>query len=369
MLAILLIGGCGVLLVFWAIGVIPIQLGVLVCIVMFGTIGAIFRSLFVRAKFAPPGPPVDFAKHKKLRVVLDEVAKEIDTRPVDVAYMTPGTDICVIERGSLWASLRGKRTERILIIGIGLFEGMTQLQLRSILAHEYGHFRNADTAGGGFALAVRRSLYALIVRLADAGVAGSINPVWWFLRAFHRMYLGISQGASRLQEVLADRWAIQAYGSAGFIAGYKHTVAREIEFRHEVDAKVKEVIDNEWGLPNLYTYKLEGKLATDSIAKQIDKDMRREPDVYDSHPSSAQRIRWAEQLAVTCTSHADDDAPVWGLFEDREDIERFMTSTVRERVEANRGVAIRATTTATSMMTRSPVLTPPSSATRARLRK
>src|SRR5262249_39431890 len=172
-------------------------------------------------------------------------------------------------------------------MGIGLFDGMTQLQLRSVLAHEHGHFRNEDTAGGGFALAVRRSLFAMIIRLAQSGAAGAYNPVWWFLRAYHRIYLGVSQGASRLQEVLADRWAVEAYGTAAFVAGYRHVVARSVQFGHQVDATIKEVVDAGRPLPNLYQYRPQSSAAAErDLAAAVDEEMTRAPTAYDSHPSA-----------------------------------------------------------------------------------
>jgi len=345
--------GCGLILVFFAMGVIPIKLVVLIGIVVLATVGAILRSLFVRADSTPPGDPFDVSKHPKLRALLDDVASTVGTRPVDVAYLTPGTDMAVTERGGVWTSISGKRTERSLIMGVGLFDGMTQLQLRSILAHEHGHYRNEDTAGGGFALAVRRSLFTLIVRLAQSGVAAWWNPAWWFVRGFHRMYLGISQGASRLQEVLADRWAIKAYGSEAFIAGYKHVVARSVEFDHGVNSTIKEVIEKDRPLPNLYRYEPETKHFTEAdLATEIETEMAREPTAYDSHPSPKQRLEWAKQLAVARAPQPDDDKPVWELFADREALERSMTSTVRERIYANHGIMIaeqpKASTEATS---------------------
>jgi Zn-dependent protease with chaperone function len=340
LLVLIVAAGAGAIIGFLAMGVIPIKLVLIIGIIVLATTVAILRSLFVRVDSKPPGDPFPLDKHPKLRALLDDVAATVGTRPVDKAYLTPGTDMAVTERGGVWTSMRGGRTERSLIMGVGLFDGMTQLQLRSILAHEYGHFRNEDTAGGGFALAVRRSLFILIIGLAQRGVAGAWNPVWWFVRGFHRVYLGMSQGASRLQEVLADRFAIRAYGSEAFIGGYKHAVARSVEFDHDVNAKIKDVIEKKAPLPNLYTYQPEQRAIDSDVASEIEKEMGREPTAYDSHPSPKQRLAWATQLAVARTAAPDDNTPVWDLFADREELERAMTFTVRERIEANHGIRI-----------------------------
>jgi hypothetical protein len=155
------------------------------------------------------------------------------------------------------------------------------------------------------------------------------------------VYLGISQGASRLQEVLADRWAIQAYGSAAFIAGYEHVVARSVEFDHDVNATVKQVRSEQAVLANLYSFA--AKTETSAVEADVKKAMAHEPSVYDSHPSPNQRIAWATQLAVTHAPGADDDAPVWALFPDREDLERAMTKVVRDDILTNYGIKLRAT--------------------------
>ena len=344
LLIMIVAAGGGAIYAFLAMGVIPIKLVVIIGIVVIATIGAILRGVFIRVQPYSLGHRVDLDRQPRLRALLDEVASRVGTRPVDAVYLTPGTDMGVTERAGLWSSIRASGVERNLIMGIGLFDGMTQLQLRSVLAHEYGHFRNADTAGGGFALAVRRSLFAMIIRLARSGAAGAYNPVWWFLRAYHRIYLGVSQGASRLQEVLADRWAIEAYGTAAFVAGYRHLVTRSMHFDHQVDATIKEVVDGRRPLPNLYQYHPQSSDAAErDVADAIDKEMKREPTAYDSHPSPQQRIDWAQVLAVEHGAQPDDDASIWALFNDRDEIERTMTAEVRARIRENHGIDIAGT--------------------------
>jgi Zn-dependent protease with chaperone function len=343
LLLMIVAAGGGAIYAFLAMGMIPIKLVLLIGIVVIATIGAILRGLFVRAAPGSLGHRVDLDRQPRLRALLDEVAAKVGTRPVDAVYLTPGTDMGVTERAGLWSSMRDSRVERNLIMGIGLFDGMSQLQLRSVLAHEHGHFRNADTAGGGFALAVRRSLFAMIIRLARSGAAGAYNPVWWFLRAYHRIYLGVSQGASRLQEVLADRWAIEAYGTAAFVAGYRHVVARSVQFDHQVDATIREVVDAHRPLPNLYQYRPQSSDAAQrDVADAIHKEMMREPTAYDSHPSPQQRIDAAQALAVEREAQQDDDASIWALFDDRDEIERTMTAEVRARILENHGIQIAA---------------------------
>ena len=202
-----MLGGIGGVL---AAGFIAPKLFIVLAIVGFGSLTAIAKSLFVRTRAVDPGLLLDLTRNPKMRAVLDDVAARIGTRPVDRVFLTPFTEVAVFDRGSLGAQLRGG-SDRCLILGAGVLDGMRLRAFKSVLAHEYGHFHNEDTAGGGFALAVRRSLFAMAMNPATVGVASPMNPAWWFVRGFWRAFLGISQGASRLQEVLADRWAVFAY--------------------------------------------------------------------------------------------------------------------------------------------------------------
>jgi Zn-dependent protease with chaperone function len=215
---------------------------------------------------------------------------------------------------------------------------MKQRELRAILAHEFGHFRNP---GGGAVLSVRRSLSALIAGMGRSRVATVLNPAWWFVRAFTHLYNVVSTGASRLQEVLADRQAIRAYGSDAFVAGARHVVAREVEFAQDLAQTIKDVLENKWSLPNLYAYDPDQKKSAAARAAAVATKLDREPGRFDSHPSWRERISWAEQLALPGeASCPEGDAPVWNLFPDPERVERTMTAIIRARIQAKFGVTV-----------------------------
>lgn len=340
------IGG-GLIWMLIVAGYVPLKLVVIIAVVVFVTVGAILRGVFVRVREVELGYKVDLEQNPRFGELLATVARVIGTRPVDSAYLTPHTDMAVMERGGLWQSVRGKASERCLIMGVGLLDGMKEVDLRSVLAHEYGHFRNEDTAGGGFALAVRRSLFTMMIRLVESGAASWTNPVWLFLRLYRGVYLVISQGASRLQEVLADRWAIRAYGSKAFIRGYTHVVERSVRFDQHVQRTLHDVIEHERALPNLYHHEPAAagsgeKIGADEEAELIGEAMARQPSPYDSHPPPRQRLAWASAMAVVRAPEPSDDLPAWQLFADRDDLERRMTAEVREAVAEHYGITVAA---------------------------
>ncbi len=330
----------GALYGIFAIGHIPVRLVVLIVVVLFGTLRAIFKGLFTRSRDEDPGLRLAPGEEPRLQGLLGEVAGKIGTRPVDSIYLTPGTDLAVMERGGLLRQLRGD-SERCLILGVAVLEGMKMGPFRAILAHEYGHFSNRDTAGGGFALAVRRSLSTMAEHLAQHGAAAWYNPAWLFVIGFQRVFLRVSQGASRLQEILADRWATFAYGAASFERGLRHVVERSIRFNAHAEAALGEVIEAKRPLPNLYAYRPSKEPDPNELGKGIEEAIHRDPSPYDSHPSPVHRIQWTRALAAPgATTSADDEAEVWSLFGDRTAVETRLTQEVKENLRARRGIAI-----------------------------
>jgi hypothetical protein len=272
--------------------------------------------------------------------VLQEVSEKIDTRPVDVVFLTPGADIAVFERGGMARQLRGAQ-ERALILGAAALDGLRLSPFKAVLAHEYGHLSNRDTAGGGFALAVRRSLMIMAQNLAGAGVAKWYNPAWLFLIAYYRIFLRLSHGASRLQEVMADRWAAFAYGARAFEEGLRHVVGQAIRFEAHADATIKEVVDKKLSLSNLYAYQPSQAPPEQDIERKVETALNAKPSPYDSHPPSRERFAMVHALKIVETaSVATETAMAWDLFSDRQQIEREMTSLVRANVAAGYGITI-----------------------------
>jgi Zn-dependent protease with chaperone function len=330
----------GVILAVVAFGFIAVKLFVILAIVGFGSLVAIGRSLFVRVRAADPGLALDLAGNPKVRAVLDEVASRVGAAPVDRVFITPFTEVAVFDRGSLGAQLRG-RGERCLILGAGVLEGMRVRALKSVLAHEYGHFKNEDTAGGGLALSVRRSLTAMTYALVAQRVASNLNVAWWFVKGFSRAFYGISQGASRLQEVLADRAAAFAYGSAAFEEGLRHVITRTVRFDAHVNATLEEVIKSRAPLPNLYAFAPERPAPEDKLDNAVGRALERAPSPYDSHPRPEDRLEWVRALGCEGGEPGpDDDAEAWSLFADRAAVEGAMTAEVRVRLRANKGIEV-----------------------------
>lgn len=336
--SVLAVGG-GLIFAAFALGHIPVKLVAIVAVLTLVSFVSILRSVFVRGRDEEPGLKLPPGENPRLEALLAEVAGRVGTRPVDTVYLTTGTELAVFERGGP-LRLKSAPRERCLLLGAGVLPGFRLGPFRAVLAHEYGHFSHRDTAGGGLALAVRRSVLTMARHLAQGGAAAWYNPAWLFVNGFLRVFLRISQGASRLQEILADRWAAICYGGAAFAEGLRHVVSASVRFDAHVDATLTEVVEGKRPLPNLYRYVPAKPPSADEVEAAVAKALEAEPSPYDSHPSPAHRVAWAGRLERPGPASADDGDEAWSLFASRDDLERRLTDDVRNAVKERHGVEI-----------------------------
>lgn len=226
---------------FWLLGIVAIGS-------IAGILSAIsgIRTSLVHIPDRPYGRLLTEEESPDFWKLVREVANQLNTRPVDEIWITPETDMSVLEHGNWYARLQN-RSKRVLILGAGLLPGFKVDAMRAVLAHEYAHFQNRDTAGGHIALRVQIAMYRLADTIGKRGKVRAWDITVWYLRFFHGIFQRLSLGASRLQEVLADRTAVEAYGGSAIICGLKHVIRRELEFNFLFSQAVGKAIRKEKG--------------------------------------------------------------------------------------------------------------------------
>lgn len=348
--------GGGAIYSFFMIGHIPVKLVLVIAAVVCVTVYGMIKSLFIRVEDKDPGPRLKEEDAPSFFKALREVAARIEAPMVDSVFVVQDASAAVFERGSFWKRLSGN-TEKCLILGLGLLNGLSQLQLKSILAHEFGHISNRDTAGGAVALHVRRSIFASAKAMAEGGAAAWYNPAWLFINAFYRIFLRVSQGASRLQEVLADQWAALAYGSRSFAQGLRHAIKRSVEYDMICELEINQAIQDRRHLKNLYTLEVPGQwpdaagkgndddneepgqgrtesdlTPVEKVAAALEEAMNEKTSPFASHPAPMQRIQWVEALH-NVPEVEDDGRPAWDLLENAQVLQDMMTGEIDERVQ------------------------------------
>jgi Zn-dependent protease with chaperone function len=169
--------------------------------------------------------------------------------------------------------------------------------------------------------------------LAINGLARWYNPAWLFVNGFNRVFLRVTLGASRLQEILADRYAALAYGVQNFADGLTHVVRQSIAFNVQVAQEVKAAVGEKRSLQNLYLLPpIQSDSVKEELETKVDEAMNRLTSPYDSHPAIQERVRLLRQLQVADTA-AEGQAPVWDLLPNAEKLQGEMTTIVQDNVQ------------------------------------
>jgi len=285
------------------------------------------QTVFVRVDQSQPGRALRPEEAPDFWNLTREVADQLSTRPLDQIRITPGTEMAVYESGSR-KERRQDKGQRTLLMGIGLMPGFNQNSFRAILAHEYGHLSHRDTAGGDVALRVNQDMMNFAIALACSRQAVPWNVAFQFLRFYHFLFRRISHGATRLQEVLADRAAAGFYGAQAFEEGLRHVVRRQVEFRNVALNEVRAFREAGASFRNLYTLPSE---SSTSVEEAVDKALHRPTSEDDTHPSPVDRFRLVSR--VPCREQQPSRGAMWDLFPNPEALTSEMTSQIESQVK------------------------------------
>ena len=317
----------GIVYLFLLIGRIPIYLVFLLIIGAIATIYSMIKSLLLKVEYTDPGRELTKEEAPLLYQLTDEVAQIMSTRPIEEIRITPLSDLAVYEKGSR-KEKRNDEGKRILILGTAVLKDFKKGDFKAVLAHEYGHFTHRDTAGGEVALRVQNDITKYFIALINAEQNTIWNIAFHFLRLYDFIFRRISHGATRLQEVLADRIAVETSGATTFINGLTHVIKSNIEFGKYADIEIEDAIETKRPLSNLY--ELKGNLDA-TIKEELEQALNSKTTEDDTHPSPADRFRYIQ--GIKAPSVLEDATLVKELFQDWNALTAEMTQTIESRIE------------------------------------
>lgn len=112
----------------------------------------------------PPGLEVSEADEPALWRTVRELADAVQTRAPSRIVLTGDVNAAVSERSRFLGMLPGPRA---LYLGVPLVQGLSEAQLRSVLAHELGHYSHADTRLAGITVRGRAQVMRTIARFEE----------------------------------------------------------------------------------------------------------------------------------------------------------------------------------------------------------
>lgn len=321
-----LLGVTGLLLYgIFQLGRIPIKLVVIVVLIGGGMAWAVLKSLFSQPGRGSFGLPKTAADCPRLYQSLNDVARRVDTNPVDQVYLAPGASIGVHQEGRGPFGIFGVKN-RVLTLGLSTMHFLTVSELQAILAHEYAHFSHRDTLYNRFIYQVTLSIQQAIHGMGQAGGAiNYLNPFYWFLYLYYHSYTLLSAGFSRSREFLADRMASSLYGSDVFASGLTKVSTDGSLFEMTIYSNISQMLDENKAFINMYaafrTYRdeqMSGQEREELYQKLLDE----KESLFATHPTFRERI---EAVMSLPRASKTDTASALSLFDNPEEIEKELS--------------------------------------------
>ncbi|MDX6669478.1 MAG: hypothetical protein QOK04_2858 [Solirubrobacteraceae bacterium] len=214
-----------------------------------------------------------------------------------------------------------KRRRRVLVLGLPLLHILTAAELRSVLAHEFGHYAGGDTRLG-WTYRVRAAIGRTIDGLHDDDsflMRVIQRPFIWYGKAFLR----ITNAISRRQEFAADAWAARVAGRDTHLLTLRkiHRLgpAYDAYWAQEVmpvpDSGTRPPVGA--GFARFVTAPTVSKACDDGLASELEV-VRSDP--YSSHPTLPERLAAAEALPAG-DADSSDPRPALELVEGPEEVE------------------------------------------------
>lgn len=236
------------------------------------------------------------------------LAEQVGTRPPDEIRLVPDVNAAVSESSRWLGLVPGARR---MYVGVPLLTGLSLRQMRSVLAHELGHYSGRHTGLAGVTYRGQESLLRTI---------GHLGPDSWVGRIFKvyaRLYIAVANTVNRRQELEADEFSARLAGKGVAISALRELPA--------IDAAWSFFLHNYVGPGSEHRRRPHELFAgfhqfwtTPERQEQLD-EVRAEPpaetrSVYDSHPSTSERV--AVLAALDAPDEPDDSESAIELLDD-----------------------------------------------------
>ncbi|WP_251094686.1 M48 family metallopeptidase [Streptomyces sp. Caat 7-52] len=321
------LAGLDVLVFSWGHGPLTLKVGIIT--VLLG-IPVVRGMLMLRTPKGeePHGIPVTDAEEPRLWALVRELAAAAGTRAPDRILLTGEVNASVSENPRLLGLLPGRRR---LTLGVPLLIGLTEAQLRSVLAHEFGHFTGGDTRLSALVVRGRVQIGRVIGQFHAAadekvaadrarqerasakrvakgkkakqidttGVGATYRTMARIYTAYGRLYLRASLSTARGQEYAADLAAARIAGRDATASALREIPVLSTSHDFYVDSYATLGLQARLLPPRGEFFGGFGRLLTarEPELAALRSELPEEPaGAYDSHPPIADRVRRIEAL-------------------------------------------------------------------------
>jgi heat shock protein HtpX len=246
--------------------------------------GSILWAIMPRVdKFEAPGPLLTPASAPYLFIIIDQVARATKQPKPDEVYLLADVNAFVTHRGGLM----GFGSKRVMGVGLPLLKGLSPAELRSVIAHEFGHFVSGDVALGPWIYKTRAAIFRALDHLGHMWILAKMFEL------YGRMFMKMTMQVSREQEFVADATAARVAGVGAAMNALKRVEVIAPAYNSFFHNEVVPVFRAGF-LPPIHDG-FERYLADPDMAKLFKDYAKRsalgaESGEYDSHPPTGERV-------------------------------------------------------------------------------
>ncbi len=284
---------------------------------LIGPIGLVLSFLVLvsawpkRTYFLSPGPLLRPEEHPRLFEELEDVAKSLgEEMPVSV-YLLTETNAFVTQRGSR-AVLGGG--ERVMGIGLPLFQGLTVSELRGVLAHEFGHFHGGDTKLIAWIYRTRVAMGETVGTLSGAagGEAAltvlmlALSFLFWLYAV---LFLRLTRSLGRQQELNADALAAKLVGPRTMASALRKVSETETAFRRFTRNELLAVMKAGFRPPVFEGFAkfVAAGAVQDTVSDRLEEELvETKKNPYDTHPPLRERLAAFDEASSAAEPVADE---------------------------------------------------------------
>jgi Zn-dependent protease with chaperone function len=301
---------------------------------------------FTRSKESDNSVEVFREDCPRLFAVIDDIVRHTGNKMPKHVYLSADVNACVFFNSSFWSIFFPIRKN--LKIGLGLFDGLSVDEVKSVLAHEFGHFSQKSMKVGSTVYIANQVLYNMTYtedfwdKLLDSWCSSSYTP-WaltggltrmftnWIKQMNVSMYRFVERGyrkLSRQMEFDADNVSCSYVGTDVFVSGLCKT---EVNSSHNdlfIDTlksliSEKKIVNNIFDayqimlteIPIGYKVEMSHKILMTEPHEQLRAKSRVSiQGTWDSHPENSARLENARKYAASMRSNEAVEA--WSLIPD-----------------------------------------------------
>ncbi|CAN5399335.1 hypothetical protein BH11CYA1_BH11CYA1_04260 [soil metagenome] len=257
---------------------------------LFVAFGCYIKALWVR--FDPPnGNELKRNDYPQLFAFIDNLSKQTGVK-VDHVLLTREINASVVQYPKF--GLFGFY-ENYLNLGLSLMMALTEREFQSVVAHELGHLANHHSKRSAWIYSMR-TRWNQIMSALDANSSFLLVFMMRFLDWYQPRFLTLTQVIARRQEREADTLAIAIAGADAHARGFLAITARDNLMSDRVLDAIYRSYPLESAPPSDLYNKVAERMAMAISEKApliaaIENMLTEEPHPFDTHPSSAERIR------------------------------------------------------------------------------